>query len=283
MPKCGSTYLQKLIFPNLPGVDYVKHGGQLGDGSVSDRLQKLESFVAAVSRGTILFSAESLCGHPVNKASYGDFGELLPNIPDVYDVAVIVVVRRQDSFIDSMYRHHIRKGGRLDFAEFFSLTREEQIVAGKVSDGSMHYSYCDYSRFLDYPSRRPGTSLTFVPFELMQSDLPAFVRTVAQSIGATGEFEIPDVFVNRGPSGPEFGVQKKLNKVVASGGGAGATLQRKLLVGALQAARALAKVHYVPIDVLEDGKRRQILDRYRDSNKAVASVSGQDLNALGYC
>lgn len=284
MPKCGSTYLQRLIFPKLPGLHYVKHGGQLGSGTVAERLQQLDGFLAQTTDETVLFSAESLCGHPTNRASYGDFLELLPHIPAVHDVSVVVVVRRQDSFIDSMYRHHIRKGGRLDFEEFFALGHDEQIVAGKVSDGTLHQSYCDYSRFLDYPRRRPGLTLTFIPFELMQSDLKAFVRSVADAVGAEGGYDIPDVFVNRGPSGPEFSMQRQLNRVVAKSG-AGAAIRRKVLVGALRAAERLAKIHYAPIDVLSDDDRQKILDHYRGTNRAVADASpvGRVLSALGYC
>lgn len=284
MPKCGSTYLQRLIFPNLPGLHYIKHGGQMGVGTVAERLQRLDGFLAETADEIVLFSAESLCGHPTNKASYGDFLELLPHIPAAHDVSVVVVVRRQDSFIDSMYRHHIRKGGRLDFDEFFALGRGGQTVAGKVRDGTLHHSYCDYSRFLDYPRRRPGVSLTFIPFELMQSDLKAFVRSVADAVGAAGGYDIPDVFVNRGPSGPEFSVQRKLNRVVVKTG-AGAALQRKVLVGALRAAQGLAKIHYAPIDVLSDEHRQKILDHYRETNRTVAEASpaGRELSALGYC
>jgi len=284
MPKCGSTYLQRMIFPKLPGLHYVKHGGQVGVGTVAERLQRLDSFLAETTAETVLFSAESLCGHPTNKASYGDFLELLPHIPAIHDVSVVVVVRRQDSFVDSMYRHHIRKGGRLDFDEFFALGRDDQTVAGKVSDGTLHRSYCDYSRFLDYPRRRPGLSLTFIPFELMQSDLKTFVRNVADAVGAEGGYDIPDVFVNRGPSGPEFSVQKQLNRVVAKTG-TGAMLQRKVLIGALRAAQGLAKVHYTPIDVLSDDDRQNILDHYRGTNRTVADAlpAGRELSALGYC
>jgi hypothetical protein len=284
MPKCGSTYLQRLIFPKLPGLRYIEHGGQMGSGTVAERLERLDGFLAETAQETVLFSAESLCGHPANKASYGDFLELLPHIPAAHEVSVVVVVRRQDSFIDSMYRHHVRKGGRLDFEEFFALDRNEQIVAGKVSDGTLHQSYCDYSRFLDYARRRPGLSLTFIPFELMQSDLKAFVRRVADAAGVEGDFDIPDVFVNRGPSGPEFSVQKKLNKLARSSG-ASAAFERKVLVGALRAAEGLARIHYVPIDVLSDDDRRKILDHYRGTNRAVADASpiGRELSTLGYC
>src|SRR4051812_13063129 len=151
MPKCGSTYLQRLIFPRLPGVHYEKTGGsQLGTGSIADKMKRLDAIAASSAADIILISAESLCGHPTNKASYRDFEEFLPHVLDRYHVTVLVIVRRQDSFIDSMYRHHIRKGGTLDLDEFFSLTSEGQKVASKVSDGSMHHSYCDYSRFLSY-------------------------------------------------------------------------------------------------------------------------------------
>ena len=287
MPKCGSTYLQRLIFPNLPGVHYeTTGGGQVGLGSIADKLRSLDDIVAAASENIVLMSAESLCGHPADKATYTEFGEFLPHIPDRYDVCVIVVVRRQDSFVDSMYRHHVRKGGILDLAEFFSVTNENQIVATKVGDGSLHHSYCDYSRFLSYLNARGSQSivtLTFIPFELMQTDLTAFVHRVAQAVGVTEHNDIPNVFVNRGPSMPEFAIRKKLNKINAIKPGLAARVYRKLLVLALRASMYFANFYYMPVVLLSESERRQILEHYREGNNRVASLCAKDLYALGYC
>jgi hypothetical protein len=280
MPKCGSTYLQRLVFPNLRGLHYEKYSNRLTEGTIEERARNLEETVATTP-GTVLFSAESLCGHPTNMATYDEFGELLRHIPTDYKVTVIVVVRRQDGFIDSLYRHHVRKGGSLEFDQFYSLERAGQRVADKVRNGSVHYSYCDYSRFLDYPKGHEVT-LAIIPFELMQNNLTKFVEAVVHAIGVSERYDAPATFVNRGPSMPEFVAQKWLNRVAFQKGFTAAGL-RKLAILAVKGSRLFSKYNYVPATVLTNEDRKKIVEFYRASNSRIAKVCEFDLDALGYC
>ena len=100
--KTGSTYLQQNIFPRLKGIEYFGKGD----------LKNYKKILDAGTQEKYLFSREfdeSLEGRMRGIAS------------DVPQAKIILVLRRQDSWLASKYKYHIKKYGGLEFGEFFDL------------------------------------------------------------------------------------------------------------------------------------------------------------------
>lgn len=105
LPKTASTYLQKLVFPNLKGLQYFrkrkfKHFVELTKESTSDKL---------------LFTTES------DRGLDKKLDRIAAHFPDA---RIILVFRRQDKWIASKYKYYIRKHGHLKFNAFFDLAKD---------------------------------------------------------------------------------------------------------------------------------------------------------------
>ncbi len=100
--KTGSTYLQKIIFPRLKNVKYhsKRHFWDYKKNFITDIHEK----------------------HLFSREFDDSLEKRIIDISDLFPQArIILVLRRQDSWIASKYRYHIRKLGRMSFEEFFDI------------------------------------------------------------------------------------------------------------------------------------------------------------------
>ena len=117
LPKTGSSYLQKNVFPFLKDVNYFRSFGfsMLGDISSSN---------------TFLFSHEGLSGHPWNQPwrdgvpnSHNwmtSFKVTTDNLKQLYPEAhIIVVFRKHGDLLVSLYKQYLHEGGILKFKDFY--------------------------------------------------------------------------------------------------------------------------------------------------------------------
>ena len=286
MPKSGSTYLQNLIFPFLLNIDYQGKGGLLKLNSTEEQVDKVEMLVKSSEDNVILMSDESFCGNPTDASTYNRFEDLIKALSTSYLVTVLIVLRRQDRFINSLYRHHIQKGGHFELDKFFSLTpNKNQIVGRTVGEGTIVPMFCDYSRFLSYRTRQNSDSLIdlkIVPFELIEQNTSSFVREIASAVGATWEGKVPDTYINRGPSLVESKIRKLLNHSLHKRNRRGFSPGRFLYSALLRIARLVAKFYYPPLKPVSKNWDQEILSYYSEGNRQINSLCRNDLKQFGY-
>lgn len=73
-----------------------------------------------------LLSTERFCGEPLQ--GYADAGVIAPRVQDIsrdFDPRIVVFLRRQDDFIESLYTQMIHQGGSQTFPEFLETIRPE--------------------------------------------------------------------------------------------------------------------------------------------------------------
>ena len=102
LKKTGSTYLQQKIFPKLKGIKYY---GKKGFKNYKGKL-------IAYNHENYLFS------HEFDSSLERILKEISKDLPQA---RIILVLRRQDSWVASKYKYHIKKHGYLNFEEFFDL------------------------------------------------------------------------------------------------------------------------------------------------------------------
>ena len=108
LPKTGTTYLQKLVFPNLKGISFYKK--RLYD--------KHHQIIQDSTFDKYLFSCE------FDKPLKERLLEIKTNYPNA---KIIVCFRPQVNWITSRYRYHVRKFGGSTWKQFFSTDGSEAV------------------------------------------------------------------------------------------------------------------------------------------------------------
>jgi hypothetical protein len=121
MPKTATTFLQAALFPQIPDAFYYDKDPELGRLIFNmpfshPHFTDLAPYRACIERvarerpeRTMLISHESLSGHPwFNFENHeNDAATLRALFPDA---KILVTIRRQDTFLESLYSHSIHMG-----------------------------------------------------------------------------------------------------------------------------------------------------------------------------
>lgn len=118
--KTASTFLQKSVFPNWPGIRYLRH-------------RNVEYFLRLPDEETYLISSEGLSGAtfaPLDERCRGisRLAEMFP------DANIIIGFRPHGGFVASLYSQYLRYGGNAPFDAFFSLTAPNDEVVWRRDD-----------------------------------------------------------------------------------------------------------------------------------------------------
>ncbi len=104
--KTGTTYLQYEFFPKLKGVKYIQRTQYKKFGRIIARTHYSKYFVS--------------------REFDRQFEREVPRIAEKYPSAgIIIVLRRNDSWIASQYRRHVKNGGQHSFQEFLDLKHDQ--------------------------------------------------------------------------------------------------------------------------------------------------------------
>ncbi|MBD3209147.1 hypothetical protein GF367_01885 [Candidatus Woesearchaeota archaeon] len=126
--KTASTFLQHEVFPKLGGVKQLTSHGKYGtvdlmNKNLSQRdVKRIRGELKKrATAGTNLLSCEGLAGSAYPRRPVKDRVQILDDIKKVsqgFKPKVILVLRRQDKLIESVYRDYVRGGAVDDFDTF---------------------------------------------------------------------------------------------------------------------------------------------------------------------
>lgn len=158
IPKTASTFLQRNVMPYFRGVQFVKK-----------RHHKYHKEIVANSDSEkILFTCEF--DHALEN-------ELNTFAKNYGKCNIIIVFRRQDAWIASRYRYHIRKNGHLSFDEFFNLDK---------NDGYWHIEDLEFYRKIELIEKYFPHNKPLVLFQdNLKNDAWGFIDKLADYIGVT--------------------------------------------------------------------------------------------------
>ena len=108
--KTGTTYLQEVLFPAIPGVEVIR-------GWYSHR-----KLLKSKPKSTTIISDESISGS-LWSGNYGnDFKQNIDKINAIYqNPKIIMGIRNQLTFVESVYKQYLQEGGTGDFEEVFNI------------------------------------------------------------------------------------------------------------------------------------------------------------------
>jgi hypothetical protein len=126
--KTATTFIQKMLFPNIEGLNYVKNETvfkELIDITQQDILtyneKKIyEGIKDKLTSGKNIISAEALSGNPFMQ--YLNRYDILLKIKKTFPEAKIIVgIRNQKSMLFSIYKQYIRMGGTKRSEDFYRI------------------------------------------------------------------------------------------------------------------------------------------------------------------
>lgn len=212
----------------------------------------------AKSAHTVVLSSEALSGLPNDGYQNSNVVvSMLRDATNQYNVKIVIFLRRQDSFVESMYTQNIHEGRSLDFESFLERYSSPDAL--------------DYRRMLNDLSSCFGDQNLFVRsyHESSKTGLLADFGEIigSKSLGFSGQGE-----KNPSYSRPALEIAKICNRSLDQS-------RKRQLRRALQAV--MAKNRLESFSYFSDEDRTTFLNRYQVSNREVANLYfGGDLERL---
>lgn len=196
--KTGTTALQKQWFPKWNAVNII--GLESTEGNTFDDIvctqdsiyfdaRSARQLLGAVLRRDRpnLMSRESLSGSPfagVAKRSLDHRSDILRNLASAFpESRIVLVIRRQDSYVVSLYRQYLKSGGSLSIREFCRGSRNRRPI--------LAIDRLNYLTYVDFLRKTFSSGVLVLPYELFALDQQVFLRRFAAFVGA----EAPGIHV----------------------------------------------------------------------------------------
>lgn len=197
--KTATTFLQKYFFKIYSKecgyidirkktplfLEYILHSNDLDfDYTKAQELFKNEAYRDKNSSKIITLSDEQFCGSPWNNAK--DRKRYLDRLNSVFsDAKYIIVFRRQEDIVHSLYLQYIKSGGTTTFTQFLTYKRTPLEFSLK--------SYLNYGKYLQYIVTTTSTDrVKCLLYEEMKDNPQIFLSSLAAYLG----FNIDERIVN---------------------------------------------------------------------------------------
>ncbi len=290
LQKTASTFLQNKFFKEHPDISfpgkfrgedsnhwYLKHLARKYNFEYNEQqvISAINKDIANASHDTIVFSLEHLTGGPLYYSSFRD--RSLARLAKIFtDSSIIIVLRRQDDFILSLYKMHVARGLNFKLSEILDLKSSFHSIKPEKIYGPMLYYDLLISELYDYWGKDRVSVLLFEDFvnskEMFFSELCTFLDV---------PFFMPSIKKRMNPSSklnPMFKLKLYLNKIFSS------NLNPNMILP------------YMPMGVLKFGNKfpgalpenvyreeiKAIKKFYKESNKKLSQMLNRDLSELDY-
>jgi hypothetical protein len=202
MPKTATTFLQKEIFSQLENVLYWnKHQylhelirnlpfRNIEDFDIDEVKMELESQLGDIKEEFILISHESLFGHPFYNFSWHKENAQILNalFPEAH---ILVTIRKQDDFIESLYLHSIQVGFAQKLNRFLNYDKNNKAFGNYAYNKGLNVDVhqLNYCRFISvYEDLFGKNKVDVKPFELFKEDKMNFLKSIYDNYGLSEFF-----------------------------------------------------------------------------------------------
>ncbi|CAN5477641.1 hypothetical protein BH11BAC1_BH11BAC1_11900 [soil metagenome] len=305
--KTATTYLQKLIFPQLTDVLYLGRAWKSAeihsyflDNQFTHSLQfdssaMRERFYSAISKWTetsgihvqdkkaILVSHESIHSGP--EWFGAEFTLMADRMKATLPNAKIIIgIRKQVDYIESNYRTYIMHGGKLGFKKFLSKSyaHNYSLLPKLYFDQAIKY----------YMNKFGKENVYVYLLEDFKRDLKSELDKILSFAGATTLGIYRKDQVNVGLNKYSIGLLRQLNKLIASDFNEQYYNWMNQKLNAKEKfrwriVRALNKFEEIGLISLNKKlcspeEKKQLNEMFLKSNKNLSLLLGKDLSALGY-
>jgi hypothetical protein len=294
MHKTATTYLQTSVFSNK-AVFQRPWGGGSALAVEHFVLQHPERFSAQEARKAVtdalipdsplipVISHEELSGNPMN-GQY-DMDRVATRIhATLPEARILIGIREQNSAILSNYSQYIRQGGTKPLMDLLTTARP-----GPGYRPTMRLDHFEYDLIIQHYARLFGSERVLVlPIEQLRQHPALYCERLKTFLSTTQDFQLPETVVNARRTAFSRGLERQLNKVVASpkiraeaysDNPFAFRLKNRVLRGV---DTALGRFATSSSGQLKDQISSFVGDTFAASNARTANLIGQDLAALGY-
>ena len=198
MPKTATSYLQKNFYPNL-NLHYL---GKHYDSKSRDRefakifaelfamqpfgdREKIYNRIKEMmpNSGKILYSNELMSG--TSRINFLNAYQISLHLKECFNnPKIIFVIRRQDSFIESIYRQAIRGGYSGSIKSFINYKRGKYHRSSPGKGGWMDIYSLDYLSWIEHYRNLFGEeNILILPYERLKAEKEAFLKDITDFIG----------------------------------------------------------------------------------------------------
>ena len=292
MPKCASTLLQKQIFPNIEGIDYVQ------DLNVHNALglinypggeeKREESFTFLEKRiidsiKPVLFSSEHLVMPPHwlytrrlqerNRLGRNEITNFIKKLK--VNTHILIIIRRQEDWLPSWYQERVKR---------YEIRPYEKVLASEDTEDI--FDCLLYDKLVKFYVDIFGRSnVHIIPFELLRKNSDDFFHALSKVIDLNVQVPAPKKVKGRMTSGGMF-LRRQSNKVLnkfAEYTGGYTEFDRNLFmifkkIYQYESVLGFFSGAYHPESKLNES----VLSRFASSNRALDKEYNLRLSEYGY-
>ena len=197
MPKTATSYLQKNFYPNLNlhylGKHYDSKSRDREFARVFAELFSMQPFGnkepiytkikdMMPNSGKILYSNELMSG--TSRINFLNAFQISHHLRECFkNPKIIFVIRRQDSFVESIYRQAIRGGYSGSIESFINYKRDKFNKSSPGKGGWIDIYSLDYLSWIEHYCELFGkASILILPYEKLKYNKKAFLKDIANFI-----------------------------------------------------------------------------------------------------
>lgn len=181
---------------------------------------------------------------------YHNTQKLISYLAQGFNIKIIIVVRRQDTFIESLYNQLLKRGEQRAFSEFLEQFPRENHFWNKVADS--------YAEIFGHEN------IHIIPFEkqvIETSGLDDFFTGICRALGIQQSLnfsQLPTINPSLAPKVLEL--QQHANKILTKN-------EAHALSDWLE--QNIAKHHSAPHNLLSEEQRKEMIDYYAENNRIL--------------
>ena len=235
------------------------------------------SFEGGLPRSGFLYSNEGLCGSYAESFRNGFTIGL--NIKDLFPNAkILFIFRRQDTFLESLYRQAIRNGHSIGPMKFVNFKNGEFGPYRLDYRANQDIKHLDWRRWvLRYRRFFGEPNVLAMPYEAFEEDSRTFIERLCRFFDSPCVYPVCDKRENSSDTGfllrsmriVNWFVHKKVSNMVG----------RVLPTGLIRSS--LNGICFDP-PFFSAKLRRQIMDYHYEGNKELSELLDDDLSRFGY-
>lgn len=288
-PKTGSTFLQKVVFPSLTGLEYIDFHTCVKlfeDIIYLDQfdldLRKTEEAFLRYQGNKSLFSQEALTGAPFTFKGLNR-SEIPARLHALGFNKVIITIRNQVDIIDSLYRQYVYQGGVMRFKDFLNLD-------GKWNHylRAFNLDYLKYHRLIiKYIELFGRENILILPQEILKDNAGGYMKIL-------GEFLDEKIELDRNKGANESLTNASTNLLRFINHFTFNSQRPNQLITNKISTKTIKKIFQVIIDpylfsvlskkrsYLNSVERSWIIDYYSQSNFELDKLVDYNLSEIGY-
>ncbi len=298
MPKTATSFLQKNFYPQLDlaylgkhydsPIDSKKRDKEIAEAfkkiffrqpyQVSDEeYENIRSLIPKEST-TILYSNEEMVGS--YKVSFCNGYQVAHHIKKGFpDAKIIYIFRRQDQFLESLYRQSLRLGYSLSVKRFLNYKKGVFRTDAYNTAGSIDLESFNYLKILRFYTDLFGKdNVLFLPYEMLKENRKLFLERICEFMETEYRDPISKEQTNIRDNYLLLSLLRILNTFISK------RVQNRIndILFINRIGRLINRIPFDP-PFLDSDIRKKIMEYYRASNRRLSTEFGMDyLERYGY-